>query len=85
MPLLAPALKKKIEAVVLSAFQKEFKKEYDADPTTYKRMAKVISEVAEPIVSAITTEAQVMPGISSVGTSPTGPTTGATITPGKVT
>ena len=81
MPLVAPKLKKKMEATLLSAFIREFGPEAAADPTSHKKMAAAISDVALDIVAAILTEAEVAPGIPLAGSLGGGATTG----PGKIT
>ena len=80
MALLAPALKQKLEQAILAGLQKEFAKEAGSDPTSHKRMAAAISNIAEVLVAAITTEAEVLPGIGTAG----GPAAQSTITPGKI-
>lgn len=67
MALVAPALKQKLEQAILAGLQREFAKEAAVDPTTYKRMAAAISDMATVLVTAITTEAEVLPGAPTAG------------------
>lgn len=80
MALVAPALKQKLEQAILAGLQREFAKEAAVDPTTYKRMAAAISDIATVLVTAITTEAEVLPGIGTAGSPPAH----TSVTPGKI-
>ncbi len=80
MALIASALKKKLEQAILAGLQKEFAKEAGSDPTSHKRMAAAISNIAEVLVAAITSEAEVLPGTPTAG----GPAAQATVGPGKI-
>lgn len=63
MPLILPTIQKQMEAALLSAFLREFAKEAAADPTSYARQAKAISEgVSQILVTAIVTQAVVTGG-----------------------
>jgi|GWRWMinimDraft_13_1066021.scaffolds.fasta_scaffold03989_2 hypothetical protein len=80
MPLVAPALKQKLEQAILAGLQREFAKESAVDPTTYKRMAAAISDIATVLVTAITTEAEVLAGAPTAG----GPASQVTVGPSKI-
>lgn len=79
MPLVAAALQKKMEATIKSALEKEHGKE--ADPESHAKTAKAVSQIAKDIVEAITTQAEVAPGIPLANGFGPGATTG----PGKIT
>ena len=93
MPLIAPKLQAEMEIRILNGL----KSAYAANGATSKtaeadwaKLAKAISGIAMDIVLAITTEAQVLPGIvivaSGVGVAPGSPlpVSGATAGPGKI-
>lgn len=81
MPLVAPLIKKKVEAALLAGFTKEFPKEASADPTSYQRMAAAISEMVPVLIESIVTQAEVLPGIATAGSPPAH----VSVAPGKIT
>ena len=87
MALDATVLQKKIEAALIAGFAREFKEEEAKSPVaiaSHKKQAAAISDIAKVIVETLISSVQVMPGIAIVGTSPVGPVTGQTSSPGKI-
>jgi kynureninase len=91
MALNPTTLKASIKTAVYNALKANFQSDTDqGDGYTatadakWLLLADAIAAAAAPIVTAITTEAQVSPGQSVTGTSPSGPVTGVTTTPGTI-
>lgn len=81
MTLVAAKVKKNLEAAIKNSLAKEFKKEAKADKTAHKRMASAIAEaVAQVIVKMLMTDAQVLPGIKTAGSS----SAQTSVKPGKI-
>lgn len=80
MPLVAPALKKELEAALLAGFTRVFPKEFAADPTSYKKQADAISDIAMVLVKTIVADALVLPGIATAGS----PAAQTSVSPGKI-
>ncbi len=87
MPLVGPAIKQQAEAQLLTAFAREFKDVYAANPgaaADHKKMAAAISDIILTIVTAIQTQAQVAPGIPVATAGSPAAQTGATVAPGMI-
>jgi hypothetical protein len=68
MALVIPKIQKDMEAAIVAALKTEFAKEGSADTTSHKRLAAAIAKgVTQVIIKALTTDAQVMPGIATAG------------------
>ncbi len=80
MPMVPTKLKSDIEAILVSALTRELGPEAAADPSSHKKLAAAISDIAIPIVTMLLTEAQVAPGIPTAGS----PAAQATVAPGKL-
>lgn len=81
MPLIAAKIKKEMEAAIMAALTSEFAAEGGADPSSHKKIAAgVAAGVAEVLVKALTTEAQVLPGIPTAGS----PAAQTSVGPGKI-
>lgn len=83
MPLVPAKIKKAVEAKIMASFQREFgslQGNNTEAASSWQKQAKIAGDIAEAIVEAILTEAEVAPGIP-VATSG-GP--GATNGPGKI-
>ena len=65
--MVAEALKKEMEAALMTAYAREFKNEAAADPTSYKKQAAVISDLALVLVKFLATQVQVNAGIPTAG------------------
>ena len=59
MPLVADALKKQIEAILITALTRELGDEGGSDPESHKKLAAAISDIAIPLVTALQTQALV--------------------------
>ena len=81
MPIVGPKFKKDIEDAIVKGLTNAFAKEAGADPSSHAKLAKGISEIADVIVSMLTTDAQVTPGtIITAGS----PATQTSTSPGKI-
>jgi primase-polymerase (primpol)-like protein len=83
MPLVIPKIKKQVEAAVMAAYQREFgdfATTSKSARSSWKKNAKIAADIAEVIIKAITTDAEVAPGIPTAG----GPAAQATSAPGKI-
>jgi hypothetical protein len=81
MALLIPKIQKDMEAALIAALKTEFAKEGLADTTSHQRMAAAIAKgVTQVLITAITTQAQVVPGIATVG----GESSQTSVSPGKI-
>lgn len=83
MALVVPAIKQIVEAKVLAAYQREFGEIQGSNVEvlqSWQKQAKIAGDIAQAIIEAILTQAEVAPGIPV--TTPTGP--GATAAPGKI-
>lgn len=80
MPMVPSKLKQDIEAILVSALTRELAAEAGADPSSHKKLAAAISDIAIPIVTMLLTEAQVAPGIPTAGS----PAAQVTTAPGKL-
>lgn len=84
MPLVASALQSQFEATILQGLNAQLGSDF-ADQ--HQKLAKAISGIAMDIVTAITTQAMVVPGQAVVGTFQgvgSGPIEGATVSPGNI-
>lgn len=81
MALVIPKLKQDLEAAIMAALQSQYAKEGGADPSSYKKLAEAIATgVSQVIVTALQTDAQVLPGIGTAGS----PAAQTSVTPGKI-
>lgn len=81
MALIGAKLKQDMEAAILGALTKAYPTESIADPSSHKKLAGAIAEgVALILVIALQTEAEVLPGIATVGA----PNAHVSVTPGKI-
>lgn len=81
MALIIPKITKELEAAILAALVTEFKAEAGADPSSHQKMAKAIAKgVADVLIKAIQSEAEVLPGIQTAGS----PASQVSISPGKI-
>ena len=72
MALVIPAIQKEMEAAIAAALTTQFSKEGPADPSSHQKTAAAIAQgVTQVLIKALTTQAQVLPGIPTGG----GPTT----------
>jgi hypothetical protein len=83
MPLVPTSLKSAIEAQLITAFTREFADATASNPEAageHAKLAAAISDIAIPIIKALTTEAQVIvqPGIATAGS----PAAQTTVSPG---
>ncbi len=68
MALVAATIQKQMEAAILSALLSQFGEESAADPEAHQKIAAAVAEgVTNVIITAITTQAQVLPGIPTAG------------------
>jgi len=68
MALVAPSIQKQMEAAILSALLSQFGEEAAADPSSHQKIAAAVAEgVTNVIITALTTQAQVLPGIPTAG------------------
>ena len=67
MPLIPPVAAKEVEAQVLSVLNSQFPDGAAADPTAHQKLATVAGVIASAVVTIISRDAMVMPGIASVG------------------
>jgi len=72
MPLVPDLLKKQIEATLITALTRELGAEGGSDPSSHQKLAAAISDIAIPIIAALTTQAQVQTTVATSG----GPGTG---------
>lgn len=89
MPLVAAKMKKDLETAILAGLMREHKDDIKANPKAadaHKKMAAALSDIANVIVLALLTEAQIAPGIPVVGAGGgvPGPMSGVTTAPGKI-
>lgn len=87
MAIVAPKLKKDIEAAVLSALMSEFSEELainDKAMENHQKMAKAISEVGTVIAQMLLTEVQVSAGIPVQTAGSPAAQSGVTVAPGKL-
>ena len=80
MPMLPNKLKSDIEAILVSALTRELSEEAGADPSSHKKLAAAISDIAIPIVQMLLLDATVAPGIPTAGS----PAAQVTVGPGKL-
>jgi hypothetical protein len=81
MALVAPLIQKEMEAAILSSLTRVYASEAAADPASYQKMAEAIAEgVTQTLIKAIQTQAQVLPGIATVGA----PNAHISVTPGQI-
>jgi hypothetical protein len=100
MPLVAAKLKAAMKARLLQSFQSQFQGDQADNKTasaSWEKMATAISEIAEDIVLALQTDAEILPGIavtvnpgiptagSPASQVTVGPGTGMTTAPAKIT
>ena len=87
MALVPATMKKDIEAILISAFTREFKDEVVANPKAtdgHKKLAAAISDIANVIVLHLTTLCQVAPGIPVTTAGSPAAQAGTTVGPGKL-
>jgi hypothetical protein len=87
MALVAPVIKKLVEAKVLAAYQREFGDLQANNPEaiqSWQKQAKIAAEIAGVIIEAIQTQAEVAPGIPVTTAGSAAAQTGATVAPGKI-
>lgn len=93
MPLSGPQLKTQFQKTIKDGLKREFggaaSKGDGYSPEAeaqWEKMASAIADIAVDIVTAITTQAQVLPGqqIVGVGGGIPGPVSGATVSPGQI-
>ena len=87
MPLVAAKMQKDMESRLQSAFSQVFQEEIAKNPEAKKghdKMAKAIAQIAIDIVTAITTSAQVNPGIPVTTAGSPAAQSGATTAPGTI-
>jgi hypothetical protein len=85
MPLVAAEMKAKFRKRIKDGL----KRVYSPNPApgvdaNWDKMADAISDIAMDIVTELTTNASVAPGIPVVGAGPTGPVSGTTVAPGHI-
>ena len=83
MPLIAPVIQQKLELAIIAELTASFGA--SADPKTvtdsHKKIAAAVAKaVAQVIVTELTTNAQVLPGIPTAGS----PAAQTTVGPGKI-
>jgi hypothetical protein len=67
MPLIPPVAAKEIEAIVLSELTASFPEGAAADPTAHAKLAKVAGIIGSTVLTIISRDALVMPGIATSG------------------
>lgn len=68
MALVAAAIQKQMEAAILSALASSFPDGAAGDPTAHQKMAAAIAQgVTTTLITALQTQAQVLPGIATAG------------------
>lgn len=81
MALVVPKITKELEAAILSALLAEYATEAAADPKSHKKLAAAVAKgVAQVLIKALQTEAEVMPGIPTAGS----PAAQTSVAPGKI-
>ncbi len=81
MPLIAATIQQSMSAAIEAALDTQLPEGIKADPTSHQKMAAAIAEgVTQVLITALLTEAEVLPGIVTVGS----PVTQTTTTPGKI-
>jgi len=84
MPLVPAVMKKKMEAALIAAFNREFPDAVAQNPSavaSYQKQAAAISDIALVIVEELLASAQVSPGIATAGS----PSAQTSVSPGKIT
>lgn len=87
MPLIIPVIKQLVETKVLAAYQREFGDLQGNNPeaiASWQKQAKIAAEIADVIIEAIQTQAEVAPGIPVTTAGSPAAQTGATVAPGKI-
>jgi len=81
MALVVAKIQKDLEAAIMAALKTQLGKEGGADPSSHQKMAAAIAEgVSKVIVTALLTDAEVLPGIGTAGS----PAAQTSVTPGKI-
>lgn len=80
MPLIPPVAAKEVEAQVLSALNAQFPEGVAADPTAHQKLATVAGIIGAAVITIITRDASVMPGIATAG----GPASQTSVSPGII-
>ena len=81
MALVAASIQKQMESAIMSAFMANFPEGTSADPESHQKMASAIAQgVCTVLITAIQTQAQVLPGIPTAGS----PAAQVTTAPGVI-
>lgn len=81
MALVIPAIQKEMEAAIMGALTSQFAKEGGADPSSHQKIAAAVAEgVTQVLIKALTTQAQVLPGIATAGS----PAAQTSVSPGMI-
>jgi len=81
MALVAAAIQKQMEAAIMSALTLQHASSGTADPASHQKTAAAIAEgVTTVLITALQTQAQVLPGIATAGS----PAAQASVTPGVI-
>jgi hypothetical protein len=81
MALIIPAIQKEMEAAIMAALVTQFAKEGTADPSSHQKIAAAVAQgVTQVLIKAITTQAQVLPGIPTAGS----PASQVSVGPGMI-
>lgn len=68
MPLLVPKIQKDMEAAIMAALDTQMPEGVKADPTSHQKLAAAIAQgVTMVMVTALLTDAQVLPGAPTAG------------------
>ncbi len=68
MPLIVPKITKDLEAAILNELKSAFEKGGEADSSAHQKIASAVAKaVAQVLIAALTTDAQVQPQISRCG------------------
>jgi hypothetical protein len=85
--LIVPVIKQTVEAKVLAAYQREFGDLQGANSEaiqSWQKQAKIAGDIAQAIIEAILTQAEVAPGIPVTTAGSPAAQSGATVAPGKI-
>lgn len=81
MALVAATIQKQMEAAIMTALTTQHAESASADPTSYQKTAAAIAEgVTTVLITALQTQAQVLPGISTAGSQ----SSQTSVTPGVI-
>lgn len=81
MALVAAAIQKQMEAAIMSALMAQHAESAAADPTSHQKTAAAIAQgVTTVLITALQTQAQVLPGIATAGS----PAAQTSVSPGII-